>query len=264
VSEPLPDGWRAGTPRGDTLLRAYAEAFADLNEKLAKAAGYETVRTPDFAACDAHMPFAFSNAAVLLRPIHEPDDPVIDALAAFFAPDDERTPFLVWSATPTPSFAGRGWSLIGHPPLMLRPALPAQPAAPDGISIVEVTTAEQLAVFDATVVEAFPVPEMAGRRMFPDGVLAAPGWRTWLGLMDGKPVGTAAAHVSDAFVDVGWISTHPDARGRGVGEAMTWTATLAAPEKPAMLFASDLGRPVYERMGYLNLARLTLWAGARA
>jgi len=28
-----------------------------------------------------------------------------------------------------------------------------------------------------------------------------------------------------------------------------------------MLFASDLGRPTYERMGYLRLSRLTLWIG---
>jgi hypothetical protein len=33
--------------------------------------------------------------------------------------------------------------------------------------------------------------------------------------------------------------------------------------KPAILIASDLGQPVYERMGYLQLSRLTLWIGRR-
>jgi hypothetical protein len=45
---------------------------------------------------------------------------------------------------------------------------------------------------------------------------------------------------------------------------MTWPATLADAEAPSMLIASDLGRPTYERMGYLPMARFTLWAGARA
>ena len=44
---------------------------------------------------------------------------------------------------------------------------------------------------------------------------------------------------------------------------MTWTATLSSPEQPAMLIASDLGRPIYERMGYLPVSRCTLWVGAR-
>jgi hypothetical protein len=35
--------------------------------------------------------------------------------------------------------------------------------------------------------------------------------------------------------------------------------TLVRPEAPAALIASDLGRPVYERMGYVALVRFTLW-----
>lgn len=45
---------------------------------------------------------------------------------------------------------------------------------------------------------------------------------------------------------------------------MTAHATLAAPNLPAVLIASDLGRPVYERLGYRPLLRYTLWAGHRA
>ena len=54
-----------------------------------------------------------------------------------------------------------------------------------------------------------------------------------------------------------------DLRGRGLGAADTWAATMADPTLPAMLIASDLGRPVYERMGYLRLTRFALWLGPR-
>lgn len=261
----LPDGWGGDSPADDTMVRAFAESWATLNEQLGLALASSVVRTDDYVACDSHVPFPFANVATLLRPVLRADDPVLDEITEFFAPDDESTPYLVWSATPTPSFSERGWSLMGHPPLMLRPAgAPVRKPPPDGLEIVPVRDAETLAVFDATLSEAYPIPELIGRRQFGDGLLDAPGWSMYLGLLDGEPVGTAAARVAEGFVDVEWISTHERARGRGIGEALTWAATLAAPDLPAMLFASDPGQPVYERMGYLRLARLTLWVGARA
>ena len=38
---------------------------------------------------------------------------------------------------------------------------------------------------------------------------------------------------------------------------------MADPTRPAMLIASDLGQPVYARMGYLRVTRFTLWVGSR-
>ena len=48
-------------------------------------------------------------------------------------------------------------------------------------------------------------------------------------------------------------------RGSGIGEAMTWAATLADPTAPAMFMASDAGQPIYLRMGYVSVLRMTLW-----
>ena len=96
---------------------------------------------------------------------------------------------------------------------------------------------------------AYPIPEMMGRRQFAPDVLDADGWHMWLGMVGDEPVGTAAAHVTDTFVDVEWISLHEGYRGRRIGEALTWTATLVQPELPAMLFASDLGQLTYRADG---------------
>jgi hypothetical protein len=40
---------------------------------------------------------------------------------------------------------------------------------------------------------------------------------------------------------------------------LTWTATLADPARPPVLIASDDGRRVYERMGYIAVERWTVW-----
>jgi ribosomal protein S18 acetylase RimI-like enzyme len=264
VSGPLPDGWGATTARDDSLTRTYIEAFGDFIEGLGQAVGHATARTDGFVARDSHQPSAWENSAVLLRPVVDQDDPLLDEVAAFFAPDEEHTPFLVMSATPLPSLAARGWSLMGHPPLMLRPAAPADVPSPHGLDIVAVRDADTLTAFEETMIAAFPVPEMHGRRSLETPIMNVDDYQMWVGLLDGVPVATAAAQVTSTIVHVEWISVLPSARGRGIGEAMTWKATLAAPERPAMLIASDLGQPIYERMGYLRLSRFTLWMGVRS
>jgi GNAT superfamily N-acetyltransferase len=55
------------------------------------------------------------------------------------------------------------------------------------------------------------------------------------------------------------MATAPAARGRGYGEAITWAATLCRSDLPATLQASDMGLPVYTRMGYRTVAEFTVW-----
>ena len=83
--------------------------------------------------------------------------------------------------------------------------------------------------------------------------------RFWLGYVDGEPVAVSAAVCTRGLNLVTYVAALPAARGRGVGGAVTWAATLADPDGPAILVASDDGRPVYERLGYLALERWTAW-----
>ena len=179
-----------------------------------------------------HQPFPFVNVAVLLRPVLDADDPVLDEIAEFYAPDDEGTPFLVWSATPTPSFADRGLGARwGTRRSCCARAGPADVPEPDGLEIVEVHDADDARRFDRDDDRGVPG---AGDGRAPSRSATACSTRR-VGTCGSasstdEPVGTAAAHVTDSFVDVEWISTAPEYRGRRIGEALTWAATLAAPD----------------------------------
>ena len=83
--------------------------------------------------------------------------------------------------------------------------------------------------------------------------------RLWVGYEGDRAVGTAGVIVAHGVNDVEWISVYDDCRGKGYGAALTWAATLADPSLPAVLIASDPGQPVYERMGYLRLTRMSVW-----
>ena len=265
MAEHLPDAWDPALPVDDNLVKAYVWGYADLMEATARALGWPTVRTDRFVAVDAGTGFPFQNCAVPLQPFGDAEAPdLIAEVAAFYAPRDGG-PFLLWCGFPTPRLDPHGWTLMGHPPLMFRPPGGTVPPLPDGLEITPVTTAADLDEFGTTLVEAFPVPELTGLPYggYGPGLIDVPGWRMWVGHMDGRPVATSAVHVHGGINDVEWISARRETRGRGVGAAVTWAATLADPELPAMLIASDLGQPVYERMGYLRLTRVTLWFRSR-
>lgn len=261
MPEHLPDAWDPDVAADDNLLKAYVWGYADLMTATASALGWPAVRTERFVAVDAATAFAFQNCAVPLRPFGDGEvDALLGEIEAFFAARPGG-PALLWCGFPVPDLTRRGWHLMGHPPLMLRPVGGIPPPAPPGLEIVPVTTPEQLEEFGTTLVEAFPVPELAGQPYagYGPALLDVPGWRMWTGRLEGHAVATAAAWTHGGVNDVEWVSTRPEARGQGVGAAIAWAATVADPTLPAMLIASDPGRPVYERMGYLALTRFTLW-----
>ena len=81
-----------------------------------------------------------------------------------------------------------------------------------------------------------------------------PPWRHYLARLDGRPVGCASLFVHPPEVGgIYFVCTHPEHRRRGVGAAVTLAAMRGARElgcRLAVLGTSDLGRPVYERLGF--------------
>jgi hypothetical protein len=265
----LENGARATTPAADNALLAFARAEAAAYATLVAAAGGHTARNDELGihTADAASPSPFGNIAHLTRPIAESEvDSLVATLRACYG---ERAggPFLVFSPFPTPDLSAHGFHLAGHPPFMLRaPQRDETMAIRSGLRVVEVTTPAELEQFERTIAEAYPAPEVlpfgSQPRLFPDGVLGS-GWHLFLAFVDAEPVATAASFVTDEIVVVEAVSTRNACRGRGYGAVVTQAATLAAPDRPAALVASDLGRGVYEQLGYVAILRYTLWVGTR-
>src|SRR5207247_7010064 len=108
----------------------------------------------DVVMADMELQEVLLNNAVLLRPL--PPDDVLDRIEAFFPAGRIYT---VVSAWPTVDLRPRGFHLVGHPPLMVRPVAdePRAPVPPPGLRIEEVTDVEGLATFERTSIEAYPL-----------------------------------------------------------------------------------------------------------
>ena len=95
--------------------------------------------------------------------------------------------------------------------------------------------------------------------LFAPAVLGSGALHYWVGWMGDRPVCTAGTIVHAGVNLVEWVSTSPDAPGKGFGASITFAAATADPASPAVLLSSDAGRPVYERLGFVALALWTLW-----
>ena len=260
VEPALATGWEPDAPVDDTIVRQSLLNFAAMNEHIVAAMGGRVRRHSHVSMTDAGSACAFLNAAMLLQPLLPGDDSVLDAIDDFYG-DTTEGAVTVWSAWPTPDLRSLGWQLEGHPPLMMRPAGGAAPDAPPDLRVDEAVDAGALDGFAHVLIDGFPIPELQPFRAgsFLDARVLGSALRLWVGATHDRPVASAAAYVAAGVVGVNFVATLPHERRRGYGEAVTWRATMADDALPAVLLASDAGRPVYARMGYLPVTRFSLW-----
>jgi GNAT superfamily N-acetyltransferase len=253
----LTTGWEPDLPAGDSLVRQFVLGYADRTAAMAAVLGGRVDRDAVASIVDLGSPFLFDNAVVLLRPPTADDlAAVLDRAGALYPADREWALLSVW---PLPNLAGYGLTLLGHPPLMLRPGRATAPAPAAGeLRVLPVTSELDLAVFHRVLVDGYGLTGDGGSMADPR-VLAA-GINLFVGYAGSAPVAVSGAAINHGIVEVDWVATLPEARGRGYGTALSWRAAQIAPELPAMLLASDPGQPMYERLGFLRLLRATMWA----
>jgi GNAT superfamily N-acetyltransferase len=262
-------GWELDTPVEDSLLRAFLVNWTLSIEAQGEPFNARTLWRDGLAAVDVGHPAVGGNVATLLAPLFSEDvGEIVAALDDFygFASGESTGAVYLFSAWPTPDLRAHGWTLVDYQPLMLRPTGGEAPASPPELRIEEVHDKEGLRAFERVIVNGFPIAELVGQgpgAAFKVEMLEDERQRLWVGWEGDQPVSAASAFVAAGVNNVTLVATLPEARGRGYGAALTWRATLADPHLPAMLIATDDGRPVYKRLGYLSLFRFTLWARNR-
>jgi len=87
-------------------------------------------------------------------------------------------------------------------------------------------------------------------------------FQTYLGLLNGEPVGTSQVSNSAGVTGIYNVTCLPHARGRGIGSALV-TQPLLAARKSGMhigiLQASSMGYPVYQKLGFQDFGKLSVY-----
>jgi len=250
-----------GGEANDTWIRRARANVANAWEYATRAQGGRWDRWEDAHVSDLGSSCPFLNNITLIRPLDEMAAAnLATRIDAFFGRQGGGSS-LLWSGWPTPDLARHGFNFWGQPPLMVRAVGGDAPDQPAGLRIDEVSDATGLVDFEQILVNGYPTPWLQPFTpgcAFDARVLGGP-LRFWVGYVDGQPVSCSAAFVDAEVVGVFMVATLAEARGKGYGSAITWAATSADPELPALLHSSDAGRPVYERLGYRIVTRFDLW-----
>jgi GNAT superfamily N-acetyltransferase len=121
------------------------------------------------------------------------------------------------------------------------------------------TAADLDAVGDTTQAGGF-----GDRREFFRTALALGDCRPILAVSDGRIVGTGLGSVHGSVGWIGVIFVVPELRGRGIGRALTEAVCddlEGAGCRSLVLVATDLGRPVYERLGFRVHSEYHMFSG---
>ena len=139
--------------------------------------------------------------------------------------------------------------------------VPDRVPAPAGLAVVPVEGRAALLPWVRVMRVGFETPQHAEPdlvRVFA-ATLSAPQMRTYLALLDGRPVATSQVLLAAGVAGLYNVTCLPEARGQGIGAAVTLAALLEARRhgyRMAILQASDLGAPVYRRLGFVGYGRL--------
>jgi hypothetical protein len=239
------------TPIDDNLLRQFVHSQAVVNEITATALGGRAERSDDVFLADAGGPIPYLNQAIPTRPLSGPDDPVLALVDRFFADGFAAgRPSTLLSMWPTADLSAKGWSLVGHPALVLRSPAPVRHQR-TGVVVRVARSAEDFATAERIAIEGYPLEDARGcptGSLFPPA-LADTDLVVRLGLLDGAPVAIGNVVVAHGLVNLCLGATLPAARRRGVWEALVWDRIDEAADLPAVAYTSDFSRPGFQRMG---------------
>ena len=135
---------------------------------------------------------------------------------------------------------------------------------PANLRIVPVEGEETLRTWIHIASIGFDVPaelESTWFEFFAEAACAYP-FRSYLALLDGKPVATSQLFTSAGVAGIYNVTCLPEARRGGIGTAVVLAPLLAAREmgyRVSILQASSLGYNVYRRIGFQDFGKLSLY-----
>jgi GNAT superfamily N-acetyltransferase len=137
--------------------------------------------------------------------------------------------------------------------------------APAGLVIRRVADADLLGQFVAAYVEAFTLPE-AEARIWSDlfARLSDPAepFPHYVALLNGRPVATSAMLLGGGVAGLYHLGTVADARGQGVGAAITLAPlrdARALGYRVGTLQSTTMGYNLYRRLGFVEYCTLGMY-----
>jgi ribosomal protein S18 acetylase RimI-like enzyme len=264
---------RAGRSLGElpaaTVVRTIRANWAEFYRHLGRAPVSELSAGPHLSWLLTGVPDAFLNVVFRTELTRDHSGEVVDeALRHFHSRHVARLSWWVDGARSAVGrfLASRGLSFNegGFAMAADLRLVPDNVPSPAGLEIVPVEDRSTLAPWIQVMRAGFGLPSTADGRLlevFKPTALELP-MRTYLALLEGHPVATSQLFLGAGVAGIYNVTCLPEARGRGIGSAVTHAALVDARRqgfRVSILQASNLGYPVYRRLGFQDFGRLNAY-----
>lgn len=252
---------------GDDMLAGLNSSWAAWLAAMARHVdGGETRQFGSVAATSLGIPMPLFNQAFVF------DDPVVDDVHRAATWLRERgAPFWVTAVGHLEGAIAEHAHDIGVAPgyetmpgMVLRSLTELESERPSHLELAPVTRPDQLEAVALATADGFGAPLGLARHMAPASMLDDESLQWFVGSVDDEPAACGLLVLTDDVAGVYTIAVIERFRRRGVGAAMTRAVLLAGRERGAtygVLQASEMGKSVYEAMGFETFTNYALHLG---
>jgi ribosomal protein S18 acetylase RimI-like enzyme len=211
---------------------------------------------PWFNGLLCNIPPAKSDADFIQETVQYFSERQVDTFTCWFQPHLSRSD---WA--PLLSSFGFGFS-DGTPGMTVDlQTLPESPSIPPGLEIRTVEDEATMRVWTHVFTPGYGFPINWEGTIFDVWFKLGLDFpvRNYLGYLDGKPVATSTVFYSAGVAGIYDVATLPEARGQGIGTALTLAPLLDALQigyRIGILQSSDMGFGVYKKMGFRHLCQI--------
>jgi len=246
--------------RGELLRRMDLNMWAMFAEMTRLCRGGALRQTARYTLCYSPRGTPFHNMVMVEDGAAV--DEVLAAAADFFGASSRI--YSVWTREHADeafetTLRQRGFSERLRMPGMALLADPGTRCAPPGLEVRPVTEERTRHDFQAVCAAAYATygspPDYTRDAFATLDSLCAPHIQGFVGYAADTPAATAALYLTHGVAGIAWVGTMPEYRNRGFGEAVTWATVREGLRRGACfanLQASPMGRPIYERMGFVT------------
>jgi ribosomal protein S18 acetylase RimI-like enzyme len=252
----------------EALVTAIRANMGDLFRLMSRAATEEHLENEKFTRWYTPIPHPWFNGVLSTKPYEASDNTFIEATIQYFRDKGVLT-FTWWMDPPLQSpdwktaLSKHGFSFSDDTPGMavdLHTLNTSQPPV-DGLEIRIVTDEESLRTFTNIFTRGYGLPAAWEASIFTQ-------WQkfgfdfpihNYLGYLNGKPVSTACLVYGGGVAGIYNVATLPEARGKGIGAAITLKPLQDARElgyRIGTLQSSDMGFNVYKKLGFKHLCQI--------
>ena len=222
------------------------------------AAGGAVRESSGLLCVSSGLPVAFMNLAFVTRPLSAPEDQIASAMAFF---DSRREPFIVRIREGLDRASEAACERLGMPYSDTVPGMASTsmsvPAPPAGLDIRLVDSGPALHDFRAVISAGYGIPLAMVEAFVTADLTRAPEVESYVGYLNGLPAASSTLVFGGGVAGIHNVATAP----------RSMPCQVIASPKPrfrnsgaacgcdmAALQSSEMGQPIYERMGFRTVS----------